>query len=282
MTAFRTILVAVAAALATAATADDRPGFATIAAETPGRIGVLALDTVSGRQAGWDAEGAFPLNSSFKVLLCAAILERVDAGDETLDRLVPVSAGDIVGHSPVTEAKVGGEMTVGALCEAATTTSDNGATNLLLAALGGPEALTARLRAWGDPVTRLDRTEPAMNDVGPDDPRDRTSPAAMVATLDALLLGEVLSEASRARLLGWMEANTTGDARIRAGIPADWKVGDRTGTGRNGTGSTVAILMPPGRAPVLMAVYVENSGLSNDDLSALHARLAAAAVAAIE
>jgi beta-lactamase class A len=173
-------------------------------------------------------------------------------------------------------------MTVGALCEAAMTTSDNGATNLLLAALGGPEALTARLRAWGDPVTRLDRTEPAMNDVGPDDPRDRTSPAAMVATLDTLLLGEVLSEASRARLLGWMEANTTGDARIRAGVPADWAVGDRTGTGRNGTGSTVAVLMPPGRAPVLMAVYVENSGLSNGDLSALHARLAAAAVAAIE
>ena len=247
-----------------------------------GTLGAAVLDTESGKQSTWRASDRFPLNSTAKFLLCASVLMRVDAGQEDLARMIPVSADDVVSHSPVLEGRVGSQMTVEELCHAAMTQSDNGAANLLLETVGGPEGLTALLRRSGDEVTRLDRWEPELNDVPPGDERDTTTPIAMLENLQRFLVGPTLSEASRRTLIGWMTANTTGDERIRAGTPAAWLVGDKTGTGPNGSTSDIAVLVPPGRAPVLMVVYITGSDLSAAEASAFHAELARIATRNVE
>ncbi|WP_331327064.1 class A beta-lactamase [Methylobacterium fujisawaense] len=228
--------------------------------------------------AAYRADARFPMCSTFKALAVAAVLARVDAGRETLDRVVSYGAGDLLSYAPVTrkalEACAGtGRMSVADLCAATLIWSDNTAANLLLADLGGPEALTAWLRTTGDPVTRLDRTEPTLNTALPGDPRDTTTPDAMRATLGRVLLGTVLSPASRARLEAWMVACETGRKRLRAGLPPGWIAGDKTGSGDNGTVNDVAILRPPGRAPILAAVYVTESTASPDTCAAAYAEI---------
>jgi beta-lactamase class A len=246
-----------------AAKAWAEPDLAAIERRLGGRLGVAArsTDRVLVRHR---ADERFPLCSTFKVLAAAAVLARVDAGSEDLDQTVTYGAGDLLSYAPVTRKtlEAGGgtaRISVSELCAAALEWSDNTAANLLLARLGGPEGLTAWLRATGDPLTRLDRTEPTLNSAIPGDPRDTTSPEAMRATLDRLLLGSVLSAPSRERLEGLMVACHTGARRLRAGLPKDWTVGDKTGSGDNGSVNDVAILRPPGRAPVTAAVYVTGS-----------------------
>ncbi|MDN6876070.1 class A beta-lactamase [Pseudomonas citronellolis] len=225
-----------------------------------GRLGVAVLDTGDGRRFGLREDERFPLCSTFKLLLAACVLARVDRGEEQLARRIVYGQADLVEYSPVSERHVGQPgMSVAELCEAAITLSDNGAANLLLASLGGPAGLTDWLRSTGDDVSRLDRNEPTLNQALPGDPRDTSTPRAMVATLQRLLLGDVLQAASRDQLNAWLAANKTGDKRIRAGLPTGWKVGDKTGTGERGTSNDVAILRPPGRAPILVAAYLTGS-----------------------
>lgn len=248
--------------------------FEVIGLAVGGELGVSVLDTETGRASGWDDTSLYPLNSTFKFLLAGAVLSRVDRGQEQLDRRIPVLPRDIVSWSPVVKNAVGGTMEVRSLCEAAMTRSDNAAANLLLHSLGGPEALTAALRDMGDPITRIDRFEPELNDVPPGDPRDSSTPSQMLKTMERLLLGEILSAPSREQLSRWMVANTTGDARIRAGVPSDWKVGDRTGTGPRGETATIAAIYPPNRKPLLMAVYIKGSPRDPDTQANTHAELA--------
>ena len=213
-----------------------------------GRLGVAVLDSADGRRFGLRQDERFPLCSTFKLLLAACVLARVDRGEEQLARRIVYGRGDLVEYSPTAERHVGKPgLSVAELCEAAVTLSDNGAANLLLASLGGPAGLTDWLRGTGDEVTRLDRNEPTLNQAIPGDPRDTTTPTAMLETLQRLLLGDVLKPTSREQLRAWLLANQTGDARIRAGVPKDWKVGDKTGTGPKATGTSndVAILWPP-------------------------------------
>jgi len=162
---------------------------------------------------------------------------------------------------------------VEALCAAAVQDSDNAAANLLLSTLGGPRAVTAFARILGDGMTRLDRNEPSLNEAAPGDPRDTTTPTAMVGALNALLLGPTLTATSRHRLEGWMVACTTGRAKLRAGLPADWIVGDKTGSGQRGTMNDIAILRPPRRAPILVAVYATGSKASWADREAMIAEV---------
>jgi beta-lactamase class A len=230
--------------------------FARIEKESGGRLGVAVLDTQTGAQAGHRADERYPMCSTFKLLAAAATLWRVDAGSERLERRVPFGARDLVTYSPVTEKHVGAGMTLAELCDAAVTLSDNTAANLLLAALGGPGGITAFARTLGDATTRLDRIEPELNEARPGDPRDTTSPSAMTANLRALLLGDALSAASRAQLTAWLAANRTGDARLRARLPAGWRVGDKTGAGANGTNNDVGVLWPPGRPPIIVSAYL--------------------------
>lgn len=259
--------------------AEAGAALARIAGDLGGRAGIAVLDTGGGPALLHDAEGTFPLCSTFKLPLAAAILARVEAGRERLDRRLAYGEADLDTYAPVTTRALraggpeAGTMSVEALCAAALVWSDNTAANLLLGALGGPAALTDFCRDLGDPVTRLDRTEPDLNSAVPGDPRDTTRPAAMAATVGKILLGPSLSEAGRARLEGWMTASRTGTKRLRAGLPADWGIGDKTGSGAYGTANVVAFLRPPARAPLVAAVYITGSDATSEARDAAHAAI---------
>lgn len=227
-------------------------------ARAGGQLGVALL--TDGQLVGHRLDERFAMCSTFKLALVAAILEQVDRGAARLYEIVPLSRADLVPHAPITEPLVDqGGASLQILLEAAQKQSDNVAGNLLIRRLGGPEAFTARLRAWGDPTTRLDRWEPELNVVGPGEERDTTTPAAMARLVGSLVLGELLSAASRERLVAWMVDTTTGLERLRAGVPAGWKVGDKTGTaiseGLTNQTNDVAVIFPPDRPPMVVAAY---------------------------
>ena len=248
-----------------AAPSEARDLLADLEQKNGGRLGVAALDTASGRRIEHRPDELFAMCSTFKFLAAAHVLSRVDRGEERLDRRVVVAQSDILPYSPVTEKRIGGEgMTLAELCDAAVTLSDNAAGNLLLASFGGPAGLTAYLRSIGDKVTRLDRTEPDLNESARGDPRDTTSPSAMLDTMRKLVVGDALFPSSRQQLADWLIANKTGDARIRAGVPKDWRVGDKTGTGMNGSSHDIAVLWPPSREPILLTVYFAESEIPGD------------------
>jgi len=246
---------------------------------TGARIGVAALDTGSGKRLGYRSEERFPMCSTFKFLAAAAALKRVDDGQEKLDRFITYGANDILEYAPVTKAHLkDGGMTLGALCAAAIEQSDNTAGNLLLDAIGGPAGLTKFVRGVGDEMTRLDRKEPELNSAIPGDERDTTSPAAMCADMQPLLLGNMLSESSRYQLEDWLQHNETGALMIRAGVPKTWTVGDKTGRCANGATNDVAIIRPLGRAPILIAIYSIGSTAPADDRAEAIAEAARAVV----
>lgn len=240
--------------------------------ESRGRLGVAVVDTHTGARFGHRAGERFAMCSTFKLPLAAAILARADHGALTLDHAVRVPR-DLPPNSPTTERRRVASATIAELCEAATTVSDNGAANLLLSLIGGPAGLTRFMRAQGDELTRLDRIEPAMNDVREGDVRDTTTPDAMAQLVRRILLGRALSTESRARLIGWMVATRTGAARLRAGLPAEWRAGDKTGTSGAGHYNDVAIIWPPARAPLIVTAYLAGSPLPTDQANAIHARL---------
>jgi beta-lactamase class A len=242
---------------------------AAIEASVGGRVGVFALDTGSGRTLAQRADERFAMCSTFKWVAAAAVLARVDRGELSLDQRIPYGKADLLDHAPVASEHVAeGALPVETLMRAVLTVSDNTAANLLLAQAGGPAGVTAFVRQAGDAVTRVDRTELTCNTNEPGDPRDTTSPRAMVGLLKAVLCGDVLKPASRERLLDWMKACETGKTRLRAGLPSDWVIGDRTGTGENNAVNDVAIAVPPRRAPILVAVYM-SEGRDEDD-GAIH------------
>ena len=241
------------------------------------------LDTQTGRRLDYRGDERFPMCSSFKALAAAAVLAKVDQGHDTLDRRVQFGVERVVPYSPGTEKHAGTDgMTLAAICEAAVTLSDNTAGNLMLDAIGGPAGLTAFLRGIGDPVTRLDRTEPTLNEALPGDVRDTTTPLAMAADLRRLVLDDALRPASRAQLAAWLLACRTGAARLRAGVPASWSVGDKTGTGERGSATDVGVLwLPNGRGPVVIAAYLTGATVPAEAQSATIAAIARASVGAL-
>ena len=246
---------------------------------TGARIGVAALDTASGKRLDYRSEERVPMCSTFKFLAAAAVLKRVDDGQEKLDRFVTYGAKDILEYAPVTKEHLkDGGMTLGALCAAAIEQSDNTAGNLLLDTIGGPDGLTNFVRNIGDKMTRLDRKEPELNSAIPGDERDTTTPAMMCADMQRVQLGNVLSESSRNQLEDWLRRNETGSLMIRAGVPKTWTVGDKTGRGANGATNDIAIIRPPGRAPILVAIYSIGSTSSANDRAAIVAEAARAVV----
>lgn len=234
------------------------------------RIGLAAVDTGSARAISYRAGERFIMCSSFKMSLAAAVLARADRGAESLDRIVQYQKSELLDVSPATTRNLATGMTVAALCEAAVIYSDNAAANLLLGIIGGPAGLTRFWRTIGDDTSRLDRIEPALNI--PDADKDTTTPAAILKTLKALLLENVLSPASRQRLRGWMEANTTGGAMLRAGLPPQWAVGDKTGRymqNEFNAAIDLALTTPPGRKPILIAAFTMNGHGDGDAHQAL-------------
>lgn len=229
-----------------------------------GRLGVHIIDTASGAEYGYRSDERFMMLSSHKLLSSALVLARVDQGQEKLERRIRYTQRDLVEWSPVTKDYVDSDgLSLAKLCEATITTSDNTAANLILASYGGPKKFTEFARKLGDTVTRLDRNEPELNFAMGTEPFDTTSPRAMAKTIEKLMLGKVLTPASRDLLMQWLVANTTGGKRLRAGIPAEWKIGEKTGTNRNSS-NDVGMIQPPGRAPLVITVYLADSTASSE------------------
>lgn len=242
------------------ASGDARAQLAALERQFGGRLGVSMLDTQSGVRAAHRGDERVLMCSTMKVMAVAAVLACVDQGAQRLDRRIVFGTDAVLAYAPITSRRVGAPgMSVAELCHAAITVSDNTAANLLVGSLGGPGALTEFVRSFGDSVTRFDRTEPDLNVTSDGDTRDTTTPNAMLASLHKVLLGHVLSPASRARLIQLMLACETGAQRLRAGVPEGWRVGDKTGSGAQGEANDVAILWPPTRKPLLVTAYYAGS-----------------------
>jgi beta-lactamase class A len=228
-----------------------------------GRLGLFAIDTGSGRTLAHRADERFLMCSTFKGILAAQILARVDNGAERLDRPVHYTEKDLIFTSPVTKANVAhGAMSIDALCRAVLVESDNTAAILLMRSAGGPTGLTRFVRELGDTVTRSDRYEPDSN--RPSGVLDTTTPKAIATVARRLLLGDVLSASSRATLERGMADCKPGLNRIRAALPAAWKAADRPGTNVDNETNDYALVRPPGRAPLLVAVYYDAPGVGMD------------------
>jgi beta-lactamase class A len=245
-----------------------------------GRLGVAVLDSASNNLITRRGDERFPLCSTYKFLAAVLVLSRVDRNEESLTRRIAYASNYLVPYSPITERHVGqGGLTIGEICDAAVTLSDNTAGNLLLDSFGGPAGLTAYVRSLGDSVTRLDRRETELNEAKPGDPRDTTTPVAMLEMLRKTVLGTALSTSSREQLIAWLIANKTGDKRLRAGVPRDWRVGDKTGSGTNNVTNDIAVIWPPDRAPIIVTAYYAEARASDDQRDAVLSevgRLAAA------
>ncbi|VWC93870.1 PenA family class A beta-lactamase [Burkholderia lata] len=246
---------AVAAATTASLDAETFDALAALERSAGGRLGVCAIDIASGRRAEHRQNERFPFCSTFKAMLSAAVLAQSVERPALLQQRVTYTKADLVNYSPVSGKHVDDGMTVAALCEATIQYSDNSAANLLMKLLGGPSAVTAYARSIGDDAFRLDRWEAELNTALPGDLRDTTTPAAMAASMRVLMLGDALPAAQRAQLVTWMRGNKVGDKRLRAGVPAGWTVGDKTGTGDYGTTNDAGVVWSPSRAPIALAVY---------------------------
>lgn len=261
----------------------DDPRFAEIESRIGGRVGVAAWNTGADEWLRHRSQERFALCSTFKWALAAAQLNMAEHGGPQLHDQVRYRAAEVLDYAPVARANLArGWLTIEEACAAAVMVSDNTAANLLLETQFGPEGFTRFLRAHGDAVTRLDRTEPSLNENAPGDERDTTTPDAMARTLRRFIIADqpgsegILNAANRERLINWMVDSTTGRERLRAGLPSDWRVGDKTGTGVNGAHNDVAVIWPPAQAPIVIASYLSESERSSDELNAVHADIARA------
>lgn len=255
--------------------------------EGAARLGVCFLDTSTGEVSGNRMEEHFAMCSTFKLALVAAYLREADRGTIDLDEVLTYTEADLLPWAPVTRPNLAsGGMSIEALAQAAQELSDGVAANLLVKRLGGPAAVTRKVREMGDAVTRLDRYEPDLGLVLSADLRDTTSPLAMAQLVRRLTTGDILQPSSCERLLSWMENTRTGRKRIRAGIPAGWRVGNKTGTGRaEGTTNKcndIAIVFPPGRPPVIIAAYFDSGEYTEQTEDRHQAVLAKVATIAAE
>jgi beta-lactamase class A len=228
-----------------------------------GRLGVAVISLSGERLLSVRGNERFAMCSTFKALLGAAVLARVDAKRESLGRMVSYQESDLLDYAPITKDNLAsGGMSIAALNEASIQYSDNTAANLLLDTIGGPAALTAFLRSLGDTTTRLDRNEPSLNSNLANDDRDTSTPSAMASSMQRLLHGKTLSLTSKEQLKAWMFGNTTGDARLKAGFDKNWLIGDKTGTGPHGAVNDIAIVYPRGMPPFVIAVFYTGSSAS--------------------
>ncbi|MFY1693031.1 class A beta-lactamase [Plantactinospora sp. WMMB782] len=234
------------------ASADRDREFRRLEQRYDARLGIYAIDTGTGRTVGYRADERFGYASTYKALAAAEVLD--ETTDAELDRVVRYSADDLVTYSPITERHVAEGMTLRAIADAAVRHSDNTAGNLLLRHLGGPRRFERELRGIGDRVTDAARYETELNEARPGDRRDTSTPRALAEDLRGYTVGDALDPADRDVLNDWLRGNTTGTELIRAGVPEGWVVGDKTGAGGYGTRNDIAVIWPPDRAPVVLAV----------------------------
>lgn len=236
----------------------------TLEARHGGRLGFAVRETATGQTLAWRGEERFVYCSTFKMYLAAATLLRVQEGEERLDRAIPVTAADMINHAPVTEPAVGKSLTIEALMKGTVEVSDNPAANILIRELGGLAEMQAFYRGLGDMRTRVDRLEPEMNRLDGD--KDTIAPEQSALNIETLFVapGSPLTEASCDLLLGWMTTTPTGPGRIKAGVPAGWRVAHKTGTGGYGPTNDIGLVYPPGAPPVIVAAYFHATDASSD------------------
>lgn len=220
-----------------------------------GRLGVALINTADNTQILYRADERFPMCSTSKVMAASAILKQSETKKDLLNQRVEIKKSDLVNYNPITEKHLDTGMTLGELSAAALQYSDNTAMNKLIIELGGPAGVTQFAHSIGDVTFRLDRTEPTLNTAIPGDKRDTTSPLAMAKSLRNLTLGKALGEPQRTQLVEWLKGNTTGGESIRAGLPAAWVVGDKTGSGDYGTTNDIAVIWPENHAPLVLVTY---------------------------
>jgi beta-lactamase class A len=253
----RSFIISAALTLAGCAVAREPNAIRLIEEELGGRVGVSFLDTHTRRYLGHRATERFALCSTFKALLAAAVLARIDDRSLSGSMTLQLPQEPLLSTSPIATAHLSaGRISVLTACEAVVSHSDNTAANLLLELIGGPPAMTRYFRSLGDDVTRLDRYEMALNSNIAGDERDTTTPDAMTRSLRAVLLDDALTLPSRSMLTDWMLREQRGAARIRAGVPAGWRVANKPGTSANGAINDIAVVWPPDRRPIVMALYV--------------------------
>ena len=241
------------------------------------RVGFAELDLATGAlRESYRSGERFPMMSTYKVLLCGAVLARIDSGREQPERRIMYRQQDLEKYSPVTKQHLNEGMTIAGLCDAAITMSDNTAANLLLSSIGGPQALTRFLRQTGDPMTRLDRQEPELNEALPGDPRDTTTPEAMARTLRNLLSGKILTAASQQQLLHWMIADQVAGPLLRKVLPAGWFIADKSGAGEHGSRGIIAVTGPAGKPSHIVVIYITDNDASMDVLNRQIAGIGAA------
>lgn len=221
------------------------------------RIGMAVFDANTGQTWQYRGEEHFPLNSTHKALTCAALLAKVDEKSLSLTQPVLISKDMVVTYSPITKKSLAPKaMTLGEICHAAVSYSDNTAANVAFDAIGGPTGFTTYMRSIGDDTTQLERKEPELNEATPGDMRDTTTPDAIVKSLHKILLGNVLSPASREQLTQWMLDDQVAGPLLRAALPSDWKIADKSGAGGYGSRSIIAVIWPPAKQPLVTGIYI--------------------------
>lgn len=243
------------------------------------RLGVFAIDTGTGRTVEHRADERFAYASTFKALAAAAVFDQTTAAE--LDQVIRYTADDLVTYSPITEQHVDTGMPLRDIADAAVRYSDNTAGNLLLKQLGGPDGFEKMLREIGDEVTDPDRWETDLNDYTPGDPRDTSTPRALAESLQAYAVGDALATDDQDLLVELLVTNTTGDELIRAGVPAGWRVGDKTGAARYGTRNDIAVIWPPDGRPIVLAVLSDRATPDAEYDNALIAQATQAVVGAL-
>lgn len=241
-------------------------------------VGYSIHDTGTGRSWQYRADERFPMASTVKLLLCSTLLNE---GQALMTRSVPIHSQDILAYAPVTKDLVGTHVPAAKLCAITLKTSDNTAANAVFKVLGGPKVVTAFVRGLGDQTTRSDRNEPSLNEVMPGDERDTTTPRAMANTVKALLLGTALDTPSRAQLTEWLSNNEVGGPLLRAAIPNDWRIADRTGSGSFGARGIAAVLWPPRGEAIVATIYLKDTEASLDERNAAIAAIGRAMVKAV-
>ena len=272
----RDVLCSTLALLASPALAQRAPiaALADYERDSGGHIGVYAKNLKTGALLSWRAHERFLMCSSFKASLAASVLGRVDRGQARMDELIAYGPADLMEWAPVAKQNLEkGAMSVADMCAAAVELSDNTCANALLARFGGPPALTAFWRSIGDTVSRLDHNEPELNRTPPGDPRDTTTPAATAGNLHKLILGTALSPASREHLTNWMLGCKTGDNRLRAGLPKDWRVGDKTGNNGKDAAIDIAVTWSTRGEPVVVCAYTRGGAPTSRQVDEVFAQI---------
>ena len=236
----------------------------------PGRTGVAVLAIDGNWSLSKRGEELFPQQSVSKLWVALTVLDQVDRGKLKLDQIVRITRDDLaVFHQPIRERVLAnGEVqeTVLTLLELAITKSDNTANDSLLRTAGGPEAVRdfishkglGKIRfgpgerglqsgiagmEWQQSYAIGNNFETARAKLSFDqrkialdrylaDPVDGASPLAIVKALGELSKGGLLSPASTRMLMAMMERTSSGPNRLKAGVPADWRFGHKTGTGQ--------------------------------------------------